>query len=149
MIAQASRCLLDVNTVLALLDPQHVFHEAAHRWAESTPDATWLTCPIVQNGVIRVAGHPSYPNHFGTASAVRDVLAGFCASPRHLFLADDISLVGHDRLLQPSQLTPARLTDLYLLALAVEHHAQLTTFERKIPAAAVRGGTTALMVIDV
>jgi predicted nucleic acid-binding protein len=32
-----SRHLLDLNTLLALLDPQHVFHEAAHRWVETTP----------------------------------------------------------------------------------------------------------------
>lgn len=50
-----SRFLLDVNTVLALLDPRHVFHDAAHAWAERAPDARWLTCPLVQNSVIRVA----------------------------------------------------------------------------------------------
>ncbi len=147
MIARAERYLLDVNAVLALLDPRHVFHEAAHAWVESTPGTLWLTCPLVQNGVIRVAAHPSYPNGFGTASAVRDLLAAFCASPRHVFVPDDISLLDDGRLAQPALLTPARLTDLYLLALAVAHDARLATFDRRIPAAAVHGGDAALRVL--
>ncbi|MGH8488251.1 MAG: hypothetical protein ACREXS_05115 [Gammaproteobacteria bacterium] len=69
-----NRYLLDVNTLLALLDPRHLFHEAAHAWAERTPDVRWLTCPLVQNGVMRVASQSTYPNRLGTASAVREVL---------------------------------------------------------------------------
>ncbi|MGB7838263.1 MAG: hypothetical protein WBL40_09145, partial [Terrimicrobiaceae bacterium] len=61
-----SRYLLDVNTVLALLDPRHVFHDAAHAWLERTPGLCWLTCPIVQNGVVRVASQTAYPNRLGT-----------------------------------------------------------------------------------
>lgn len=56
-----SRHLLDLTTLLALLDPQHVFHEAAHRWVEATPDLRFLTCPLVQNGVVRIASQSSYP----------------------------------------------------------------------------------------
>ena len=69
-----NRYLLDVNMLLALLDPRHVFHEAAHHWAERAPDIRWLTCPLVQNGVMRVASQSTYPNHLGTVRAVREVL---------------------------------------------------------------------------
>jgi len=58
-----NRFLLDVSTLLALLDPRHEFHEAAHAWAASDREARWLTCPMVQNGVVRMASQPSYPNH--------------------------------------------------------------------------------------
>jgi uncharacterized protein len=141
--------LLDVNTVLALLDPQHVFHELAHTWAEVLPDATWMTCPIVQNGVIRVASQPAYPNSLGTASAVREVLEDFCASPRHEFCPDDISLVDDGRLVRPELFSPSRVTDLYLLALAKHHSARLATFDRKIPADAIVGGADTLSLISV
>lgn len=38
-----SRYLLDLNALLALLDPLNVFHEAAHRWVETTPGLRFLT----------------------------------------------------------------------------------------------------------
>lgn len=143
-----SRFLLDVNTLLALLDPQHVFHEAAHAWAESVPAARWLTCPLVQNGVIRVASQSTYPNSLGTAAAVLTVLKSFCESPRHEFCADDISLLDAAHLARPELLTPPRITDIYLLALAHHHKARLATFDRRIPADAIHDGHEALALLD-
>lgn len=72
-----SRHLLDLNTLLALLDPRHVFHEAAHRWVETTPGLRFLTCPLVQNGAIRIASQSAYPNALGTAAATRAVRKAF------------------------------------------------------------------------
>ena len=143
-----TRFLLDVNTVLALLDPRHVFHDAAHAWAERESSARWLTCPLVQNGVVRVASQPAYPNHLGTPGAVRAVVQAFCAHARHEFCPDDVSLLDDDVLLRPELLTPSRVTDLYLLALARRHRAKLATFDTRIPADAVRGGKSALELID-
>ena len=143
----ASGYLLDVNLVLALLDPQHVFHDAAHAWAEHEPDAPWYTCPIVQHGVLRVASQPRYPNSPGTVDAVRGVLAQFAASPRHRFLVDDVSLLDAGRVADATLLTPAHLTDLHLLALAVRHGVQLATFDRRVPVSAIVGGVGALRVI--
>ena len=144
----SSRFLLDVNVVLTLLDPQHVFHDAAHQWAERDPGARWLTCPLVQNGALRVASQPAYSERLGTASAVREVLAAFCADPRHEFCPDDVSLLDAAHLARPELLTSARVTDLYLLALARHHDARLATFDRRIPAVAIRAGAAALAVID-
>lgn len=135
-----SRHLLDLNTLLALLDPKHVFHEAAHRWVEAAPDLRFLTCPLVQNGVVRVASQSTYPNALGTAAEVRAVVTAFCADPRHEFCPDDISLLDPAHLVRPDLLTPARVTDLYLLALARHHGARLATFDRRIPHDAVPDG---------
>jgi toxin-antitoxin system PIN domain toxin len=144
-----SRFLLDINTLLALLDPKHVFHGAAHAWVESTASASvrWLTTPMVQNGVIRVASQSKYPNCLGTA-AVRAVLWAFCADPRHEFCPDDISLLDDVHLVQPECLTPSRVTDLYLLALARHHRARLATFDRRIPAEAVPEGGRFLTLLE-
>lgn len=143
-----SRHLLDLNTLLALLDPQHVFHEAAHRWVETTPGLRFLTCPLVQNGVVRIASQSAYPNALGTAGEVCAVVAAFCADPRHEFCPDDISLLDPAHLARPALLTPSRVTDLYLLALARRHGANLATFDRRIPAEAVPDGHRHLTVID-
>ncbi len=40
--------------------------------------------------------------------------------------------------------TPAQVTDIYLLALAVAHEGRLATLDRRLPAGAVRGGMAAL-----
>ncbi len=142
-----TRFLLDVNVVLALLDPRHVFHDAAHRWAESSGDTHWLTCPIVQNGVLRIAGLPSYPNSLGTVSAVRELLREFTQHTRHVFVADDITLLD-DSVIRPERLTPSTLTDIYLLRLAQQHHAKLATFDRRIPTDAIANGTDAFELIS-
>jgi toxin-antitoxin system PIN domain toxin len=143
-----TRFLLDVNVLLALLDPLHVFHDAAHAWAEGTPEVVWLTCPIVQNAVVRVASQSAYPNHLGTASEVREVLQAFCADQRHEFCPDDISLLGAAHLARPELLTPSRVTDVYLLTLARHHGSRLATFDRRIPAEAVHDGQSALALLD-
>lgn len=102
----------------------------------------------MQNGTLRVTGQPAYSERLATASAVREVLAAFCADPHHEFCPDDVSLLDAAHLARPEQLTSARVTDLYLLALARRHDARLATFDRRIPAAAIRGGAAALAIID-
>ena len=47
--------LLDVNVLLALCDPMHVHHEAAHRWFAEKGSQAWATCPITENGFVRIA----------------------------------------------------------------------------------------------
>jgi len=44
-------------------------------------------------------------------------------------------------------MTSARVTDVYLLALARHHGARLATFDRRIPTAVVRDGVAARAVI--
>jgi predicted nucleic acid-binding protein len=46
--------LLDVNVLIALIDPTHVGHDAAHNWFGETGASSWATCPLTENGVIRV-----------------------------------------------------------------------------------------------
>lgn len=144
-----SRFLLDVNVVLAVLDPKHVFHDAAHAWMQNNRRSVFLTSPLVQNGVMRVASQPAYPNPLGTTSAVREVLAEFCSRERHEFCPDDVSLLETGIVASSEALTPARLTDLYLLALAVAHDAKLATFDRRLPAAAIRGGSRAVELVPI
>ena len=134
--------------LLALLDPRHVFHEAAHVWAALAKSVRWLTSPLVQNGVIRVASQIKYPNRLGTAGEVRAVLREFCADPRHEFCPDDISLLDDAHLTRPELLTPANTMDLYLLALARQHHARLATFDRRIPADAIPHGRQTLALLE-
>jgi uncharacterized protein len=143
-----SRHLLDVNTVLALLDPMHVFHLAAHQWLHATPaNSKLLTSPIVQNGALRVASQPKYSTPLGTVDDIRKVIQHFCNQARHEFCPDDISLLDNGLIADPKLLTPSRITDLYLLALARRHNARLATFDTRIPTGAILDGHGAIELI--
>ena len=135
-----NRYLLDINLLLALLDPKHIFHNAAHLWVERDRGMSWLTCPLVQNGVMHVASQSKYPNPLGTVSEVKRILQIFCEDSRHEFCPDDITLLDSSHLDHPEMLTPSRVTDLYLLALARHHQVKLATFDGRIPFKAIRDG---------
>jgi uncharacterized protein len=67
--------LLDVNLLIALVDPTHFGYDAAHRWFSETGAASWATCPLTGNGVIRIVGHPKYRNSAGSPAAVTPIVA--------------------------------------------------------------------------
>jgi predicted nucleic acid-binding protein len=83
-----SAFLLDINVVLAIVDPGHQFHAPAHTWIADRLDAGFMTSPIVQLGVVRVLSQPGYPNNLGTAAQALGLLRRFSAHPRHTFCAD-------------------------------------------------------------
>ena len=139
--------LLDVNLLLALSDPMHVHHEAAHRWFAEHGQQAWATCPLTENGFVRIASHPRYPNRPGDVSAVLAILRRFCAAEGHHFWAEDISIRD---VLQPGVvITPAQVTDVYLLGLAAQQGGRLATLDQRIPASAVRDGPQTLKLIPV
>lgn len=139
--------LLDVNVLIALIDPVHVAHDTAHDWFARRAAASWATCPLTENGVIRVVGHPKYPNTPGSPAAVASIVTRLRLLPGHTFWSDDLSLVGSDRVEVSRILTSAQVTDTYLLALAGAHGGQLATLDRRLSAAAVRDGKSALHLI--
>jgi len=138
--------LLDVNVLLALTDPRHLHHEAAHRWFAGAAREAWATCPITENAFVRGASHPGCPNRPGDAAAVLGLLRRLCALPGHTFWADDVSL----REAFPPQVALSRghVTDLYLVALAVHHGGRVATVDQRMAAAAIPGGAAAVEVVD-
>lgn len=138
--------LLDVNVLIALIDPAHVQHDAAHEWF-AAHQQSWATCPLTENGLLRIVGHVRYPNSPGSPSAVAPLLAGLRALPGHVFWPDDISLLDAERFNLSRLLTSGQVTDSYLLALACAHGGQLASFDRRLVTAAVRGGSESLHLI--
>ena len=139
----APRYLLDVNVWVALFDDAHVASIRANEFIE-TPGMRIATCPLVENGVIRVLNLPSYGRRGALGlQAVRNQLVAACAALDHEFWPDEVSLrddsaVDFNRVHGHNQ-----ITDLYLLALAVRHNGALITFDQNIPLDAVRGATAA------
>ena len=62
-----TRYLLDVNVLIALFDPAHLNHDAAHQWFGETGAEAWASCPLTENGFVRVISHPSIPDGRGAA----------------------------------------------------------------------------------
>jgi len=139
--------LLDVNLLIALCDDYHAHHEAAHRWFRSAKTSSWATCPLTENGFVRITSKSTYPGGHGSVWQQLDTLRDFCSLPNHTFWADDLSLLQADAWLGADLVTPAHLTDLYLLALAVKHGGRLASFDRRVPAHFIRGGKEALQAL--
>ncbi|MBV8440481.1 MAG: PIN domain-containing protein, partial [Hyphomicrobiales bacterium] len=139
--------LLDVNVLIALIDPAHVGHEAAHRWFETEGHESWATCPLTENGVIRIVSHSNYPGAPGSPATVIGIVAELRSLAGHIFWPDDISLVGAEHVETSRILTSGQVTDSYLLALAVTHDGHLATFDRRVSTKAVEGGKAALHLI--
>ena len=131
--------LLDVNVLIALFDPTHLHHDAAHAWFEVERERGWATCPFTENGFVRVLSNPAYPGRRTTVSDAVDRLARFAASGHHSFWAHDLSLLDRS-VISAHLLTGHReITDAYLLALAVRHGGRLATFDGEIRKDAVPG----------
>jgi toxin-antitoxin system PIN domain toxin len=135
------RSLLDVNVLISLLDADHVHHAPAWEWFSREGAMGWASCPITENGCIRVMSQPAYPNPLPTG-AVLERLARAARHPLHEFWPDDISLLDGAKVAADRLHGPKQVTDLYLLALAIEHGGRLATFDAGIPLAAVHGART-------
>ena len=132
------RALLDVNVLIALLDADHSSHARATRWFAGNAPGGWASCPITQNGCIRIMSHSGYPNAV-PIRAVMERLEEAVASPFHEFWPDDLSLLDAG-IADPSRIHgPRLLTDAYLLALAVRHGGRFVSFDGSIPLGAARG----------
>ena len=140
--------LLDVNVLIALLDPAHLQHDMAHEWFAAAGKKAWASCPITENAVLRIVGDSRYPNSPGTPAAVAELLAGLLSLPGHAFWAGDISLFDNGKVDQSRLLNSKQVTGSYLLALACAHGGQLATFDRRLVASAVLGGGTGLHLIS-
>ncbi len=110
------RYLLDVNVLIALIDPAHLQHDRAHDWFAATGKDAWATCPITENGVLRIVSHVRYPNSPGTPAAVAEVLSIVFAVGGHVSWPDDISLLDRQRIDAARLLDSSQVTDTYLLA---------------------------------
>jgi hypothetical protein len=135
------RFLLDVNVWIALLDEAHVHHLRVLTFFEQR-NLKIASCPLVENGVIRVLNLPGY-SKFGPVGfdKVSNKLSEIFRDLNHEFWADSLSLrtsglVDWSRVLGHNQ-----ITDLYLLALAKTHQGCLATLDHRVALSTVVGAT--------
>ena len=133
--------LLDTSVLIALCDPSHSMHGAALAWLARVTDGV-ATCPIVENGAVRILSQPKYASGtpISTATAVLAVREIRNVSG-YEFWADDVSLLDAEVFDASALMGPAQVTDAYLLALAVKREAILVTLDTRLMLSAVAGAS--------
>jgi uncharacterized protein len=132
------RALLDVNVLLALMDRDHVHHGAALQWWRSERDDGWASCPLTQNGFVRISCQGNFPGRPTVAQAIEQ-LRRQMAESNHVFWPDGISITDNHIFDQKYLLGAKQITDVYLLGVAVKNGGRLITFDRRVSVRAVRG----------
>ena len=130
------RALLDINVLIALLDLDHVHHRRARGWLEREVGSGWASCPLTENGCIRIMSQSKYPNPVPAGEVIKR-LREAAATAHHEFWHDDLSILNRTIVDNERILGPKQVTDVYLLALAVHHVGRFVTFDSSVPLSAV------------
>ncbi len=89
------RALIDVNVLIALFDSDHQHHERAHQWFEGNMSQGWASCPLTENGVVRILSNPRYSQKFHRpiAEVTKDLQTAI-AQTNHQFWFLGMALAG-------------------------------------------------------
>jgi toxin-antitoxin system PIN domain toxin len=138
--------LLDVNVLVALLYDRHEFHDRASIWFANVGQLNWLSCPITENGAIRVLGGARFPDRLEVPEIARQLRA-LMSLTSHRFLVDEASLLD-ESLVDFSKISGSKqATDTYLVALAAQNDVVMATLDERIDPSPVTDGARHLMVI--
>jgi hypothetical protein len=140
------RALLDVNVLIALLDSDHLHHGHASAWLTQNIGKGWASCPLTENGCIRIMSQTGYPNA-QPAAAIAERLAAATATTHHVFWPDAVSMLDAGRIAWNAVLGARQVTDVYLLALAVQQCGRFVTLDRAVPLKAVPGAKAGHLVV--
>lgn len=132
------RALFDVNVLVALHDPAHIYAARVQDWVREHAGLGWASCPLTQNGCLRILSQPNYPNARPMPLLWAELGRTFTQAG-HEFWSDDLSLFDPSAIRRERVHGHRQLTDLYLLALAVRRGGRLVTLDAAIPLAAVHG----------
>lgn len=130
------RALLDVNVLIALLDAGHLHNRLANEWLTRELASGWASCPLTQNGCLRILSQPAYPGAQPVA-LVAERLAEAMTHASHMFWPDSLSLLDRSLINWPNLTGHRQVTDVYLLALAVKQGGRFVTFDARISLATV------------
>lgn len=125
-----SVALLDVNILLALLQPHHQFHQSAQEWFRRHHTRGWATCAITQAGCARILTQSVV-----ATLKIREALEAVersCSVSGHRFWPLDFSLSDMSPEIRDRIYGHRQLTDAILLELAIRRGGRLVTTDTKI-----------------
>lgn len=140
--------LLDINILIALCDEAHEFHGRAWTWFEPRQSEGWATCPISENGFLRIFGNPAYPTGPASIGEARKFLAQMRSSQGHRFWPDDISIADLALFNLSNRVTSRQVTDIYLLGLACRKSGKFATFDQRVETHVIRVSGDYLEIVE-
>ena len=127
-------CLPDINVLIALHDTANPFHHRAQDWFEKTGKYGWATCPLTENGFLRVHAQTSFlpPHERGDAAfAILETMVSTYRAA-YQFWEDSVSL-RDSGLFQVARIAGHKqITDVYLLGLCQQRGGTLVTLDDKM-----------------
>ena len=132
MSSTKPRFLLDLNSLIALGDPDHQHHQAIHKWFQSSGKADWGVCPLTEAGFIRVTTNPVYRPSSRTVRQATAILADFATAPGYRYWPIAESWATLTAPFSARLFGHQQVTDGYLLGLAVKGRGVLVTFDKAI-----------------
>jgi hypothetical protein len=116
---------------VALAWPNHVHHEAAHRWfaGRQRERLGWATCPVTQSGFVRVSSNARIVADARSPLEAIQLLERIVALPGHEFWSDDVSIVASEHVARRKLMGHKQVTDAHLLALALARDGTLATLD--------------------
>jgi toxin-antitoxin system PIN domain toxin len=121
--------LLDVNVLIALTWPSHVFHPSAQQWFAVHREAGFRTCPLTQIEFLRISSHPKFHQPAVSPLTAVALLQRITAMKEHEFWADDLpcgAAIGTGPVISGHN----QIVDAYLIALAASRDGVVATLDR-------------------
>ncbi|MFZ1941961.1 MAG: TA system VapC family ribonuclease toxin [Terracidiphilus sp.] len=126
------RTLLDVNVLIALLEPGHGFFQKAQEWFSSSGRDNWGVCPLTEIGFLRITTNPSFYPGPRTHEQASSVLAELTNRPGYRYWPLTDSWAALTAPFAARVTGHQQVTDAYLLGLAIKEDGVLVTFEKGI-----------------
>jgi len=131
--------LPDINVLIALHDVAHPHSEAALKWLHEGGKNAWATCPLTENGFVRIYTQTIFQqqaNGVFESFFLLDETKQTYQSTHH-FWNDSISL-SDTGIFTPSKIVGHKqITDVYLLGLCQKNGGTLVTFDTRITTNAI------------
>ena len=97
-----------------MFDPSHLHHDPAHDWFSKHSDEGWATCPLTENGFVRVVCQAKHLGGLRTPKALAGRLSELRQNGRHEFWEDRISLLETMRFELDKLPGPGQISNVYL-----------------------------------
>jgi toxin-antitoxin system PIN domain toxin len=140
--------LLDLNALIALVDPDSPHYGAIQKWFDSEGKRDWGVCTLTEAGFIRVTTNPAYRGSSRSVAQATTVLHELSVQPgyRYWMINDkwaDVTAPFAARVAGHQQ-----VTDAYLLGLAIKEKGVLVTFDKAIKYLAGSDYSSNLLVLE-
>jgi len=122
--------LPDVNVLIALVWPNHLFHQVARTRMERER-GKWATCVVTQLGFVRLSSNAAVLPTAVSARQAVDFLTELTTDRNHVFIEGG-SPTSHRSGIWDKVRGPKQVADAWLLSIARRHDATLVTFDSKL-----------------